>query len=77
MLTPAAMGPGAGDSESQMVNIYIAITARCGDGKRSLGGNAQPCYTGLALSDLVVSGALPLKATLPCTDFPKPLQRNP
>jgi hypothetical protein len=39
--------------------------------------NDEPCYTEFALSDLVVSGALPLKATLPCTDFPKPLQRNP
>ncbi len=34
------------------------------------------CYTVFALSDLVVSGVLPsLKATQPCTDFPKPLQR--
>jgi hypothetical protein len=37
----------------------------------------QLCYTKSALSDLVVSGGLPVpRASLPGTDFPKPLQRN-
>src|SRR5271169_5576061 len=38
---------------------------------------ANPCYTMFALSDLAVSGGLPFRqASLPCTDFPKPLQRD-
>ena len=33
-------------------------------------------YTVLALSDLAVSGSEPSEASLPGTDFPKPLQRD-
>ena len=40
-------------------------------------GMHRLCYTVFALSDLAVSGALPFEGSLPCTDFPKPLQRGP
>jgi hypothetical protein len=41
---------------------------RIGEGEK-----AKPCYTGFALSDLDVSGGLPLliKAIQPGTDFPQ------
>src|SRR5580692_2957132 len=46
-------------------------------GRRVRNRNPHPCYTGATLSDLDVSGGLPFnQASLPCTDFPKPLQRN-
>jgi len=39
--------------------------------------NHRSCYTVATLSDLDVSGGLPFnQASLPCTDFPKPLQRD-
>ena len=42
------------------------------------GEKGETCYTSFALSDLDVSGGLPLliKAIQPGTDSPKPLQRN-
>ena len=47
--------------------IYIGRDWKSGHG----GGNAQPCYTGFALSDLVVSGALPPEGKSALHRFPQ------
>ena len=44
--------------------------------RRQTDHESHSWYTVVALSDLAVSGSESSEASLPGTDFPKPLQRN-